>query len=109
MVQGLGGFEQHLLLVILRLGRDAYGGDIARELEAHTGRRASRGALYTTLDRLEDKGLIRWTLAAGTAVRDGLARRRYVVTASGLAMLRASRRVLQGLWSGLEDRLKDPS
>jgi len=105
----LGGFEQHLLLVIVRLGREAYGGDIGRELEEHTGRRVSRGALYTTLDRLEDKGFIRWTVVQGTAARDGLARRRYTVTASGLSALRTSRQVLQRLWSGLEDRLKDPS
>ena len=95
--------------MVLRLGREAYGGDIGRELEEHTGRRVSRGALYTTLDRLEDKGLVRWTLVQGSSARDGLARRRYTVTASGLATLRASRQVLHRLWSGLEDRLKDPS
>jgi DNA-binding PadR family transcriptional regulator len=110
MAQGiLGGFEQQLLLVILRLGREAFGGDIGRELEEQTARRVSRGALYTTLDRLEDKGLVRWTMVQGTSARDGLARRRYTVTASGLAALRTSRQVLQRLWSGLEDRLKDPS
>ena len=53
----LGEFEQLLLLAVLRLGADAYGADIARELEERAGRSVSRGALYTSLDRLEDKGL----------------------------------------------------
>jgi len=54
----LGEFEHLLLLAVLRLGSDAYGVDIARELEARAGRSVSRGALYTSLDRLEDKGLV---------------------------------------------------
>lgn len=105
----LGGSEQQLLLVVLRLGHEAYAADVARELERHTGRRVSRGALYTTLDRLEARGFVRWKLASGTPARDGLPRRRYAVTASGLAALRTSRQVLQRLWSGLEQHLEDPS
>ena len=62
----LGEFEQLLLLAVLRLGVEAYGGDIARELEARAGRTVSRGALYTSLDRLEDKGLVRWKVADGS-------------------------------------------
>ena len=61
----LGEFEQLLLLAVLRLDADAYGLDIARELEARAGRSVSRGALYTSLDRLEDKGLLRWRVVAG--------------------------------------------
>ena len=105
----LGEFEQHLLLVILRLGRDAYGLDIARELEARAGRTVTRGALYATLDRLETKGLVRWTVAAGGPVRDGLPRRQYTVTAAGLAALRSSRDVLQRLWRGVEHLFREPN
>ena len=71
----LGEFEQQMLLVIVRLGDEANGAEIARELERRAGRRVSRGALYTTLDRLEDKGLVRWTTVPGTEARDGLPRR----------------------------------
>src|SRR5207249_7408361 len=76
----LGEFEHLLLLTVLRLGSAAHGVDIARELEERAGRRVSRGALYTSLDRLETKGLLRWKLVAGTPARDGIARRLYTVT-----------------------------
>ena len=105
----LGEFEQLLLLAILRLGDEAFGAEIARELEQRAGRSVSRGHLYTSLDRLEDKGLLRWHLASGTAIRDGLPRRLYTVTPSGLAALRAARGVLRRMWRGLEDLLKEPS
>ena len=104
----LGEFEQQVLLVILRLGEDAYGPDIGRELEARAGRRVSRGALYTTLDRLEDKGLIRWRTVPGTEARDGLPRRLYAVTGAGLAAVKAARAVVKRLWDGIGARLKDP-
>ena len=105
----LGEFEQLVLLAILRLGSGAYGVSIAAELEERAGRRVSRGALYTTLDRLEDKGLLRWKIDPGTSARDGLPRRTYSVSERGLASLRTSRHVLKRMWSGLEQVLKEPS
>lgn len=105
----LGEFEQLLLLAIVRLGSDAYGVTIARELEEQAARRVSRGALYTTLDRLESKGLVRWRIAHGAASRAGLPRRAYAVTPAGLAALRASRDVLQRMWRGVEQMLREPS
>jgi PadR family transcriptional regulator PadR len=104
----LGEFEQQVLLVIVRLKDEAFGPDVSRELEARAGRRVSRGALYTTFDRLENKGLIRWRTVPGTEARDGLPRRRYSVTAAGLAALRTARDVVRKLWDGLDARLKDP-
>ncbi len=101
----LGEFEQQLLLVILRLGDDAFGPEIGRELEERAGRRVSRGALYTTLDRLDDKGLIRWRTVPGTEARDGLPRRLYSVTAAGVASVRAARDVMERLWDGLQPRI----
>lgn len=109
MRTGLGEFEHLLLLAVLRLGTDAYGAGIARELEARAARSVSRGALYTSLDRLEDKGLVRWKVAAGTEQRDGLPRRVYTVTPAGVAALRSSRGVLQRMWRGLEGVLKEPT
>jgi len=104
----LGEFEHQLLLVILRLGDGAHGVAIARELEARANRRVSRGALYATLDRLETKGLLRWTVVPGHAARDGLPRRLYAVTPSGIATLRASRETLKRLWRGVEHLLRTP-
>jgi DNA-binding PadR family transcriptional regulator len=105
----LGEFEQLLLLAILRLDANAYGVDLARELEVRARRTVSRGHLYTSLDRLEDKGLLRWKPAAGTPERGGLPRRLYSVTPAGIAALRASRDTLRRMWRGLEDVLKEPS
>ena len=105
----LGEFEHQLLLVVLRLGADAGGLEIVRELEVRANRQVSRGALYTTLDRLEDKGLVRWAVAPGGPARQGLPRRIYSVTPHGVAALRASRDTLRRLWRGLEGVLKEPT
>jgi PadR family transcriptional regulator, regulatory protein PadR len=105
----LGELEQLILLAALRLGAEAYGLSIARELEAHAGRRLSRGALYTSLERLELKGLIRWKLESGGPERRGLPKRMYAVTPRGVAALRASQRILRRMWSGLDDVLKESS
>jgi len=105
----LGEFEQQVLLVVFRLDGEAYGPAIGTELERRAGRRVSRGALYTTFDRLEDKGLLRWRTVPGTDARDGLPRRLYTVTAPGLAALRAAREVVRNLWDGLDSRLRKES
>ena len=105
----LGEFEQLTLLAVLRLGTDASGAAIARELEQAAGRRVSRGALYTTLDRLEGKGLLRWKLTTGGPQRNNLPRRTYLVTARGLDALRTSQRTLQRMWRGLGRLLKEGS
>jgi PadR family transcriptional regulator len=106
----LGEFEQLVLLAVLRLlqadGQGASGAAIARELEDQAGRRVSRGALYTTLDRLEGKGLLRWKIAAGGPERGALPRRAYAVTARGMEAVRSSQRILQRMWKGLEQVLR---
>lgn len=101
----IGEFEQLVLLSILRLGAEAYGVTIARELEERAGRSVARGALYTTLDRLEEKGLVRWKLAPGSDARGRVPRRVYSVSARGVAALRTARQVLRDMWNGLEDVL----
>jgi hypothetical protein len=112
----LGEFEQRVLLTILRCGENAraFGSaartgvaqarpvEIRRELERISGQEISRGAFYTTLDRLEGKDLIKWTEIQGGATRDGLPDRRLDVTPSGVSALKASRKTLLELWSGLE-------
>ena len=71
----LGEFEQMVLLAIAKLGAQAYGPDISGELEASAGRSVSRGALYTTLDRMRAKGLLDWAVEAGDDSRSGLPKR----------------------------------
>ena len=101
----LGEFEQMLLLAVLRLGEDAYGVRLMEELEGSVGRRVSRGSVYVTLDRLEDKGWIASETAQTTGGRGGRPRRIVSVTPEGLGALRKSRAALLTLWEGLERAL----
>jgi DNA-binding PadR family transcriptional regulator len=98
----LGEFEQRLLLTVLRCGDNARPLEIRRELSRLSNQEVSRGAFYTTLDRLEAKELIKWSDIEGGASRDGLPDRRCEVTPAGITALKASRRTLLELWSGLE-------
>jgi PadR family transcriptional regulator, regulatory protein PadR len=102
----LGELEQQLLLIVLRLGDEAYGNPIGDMLAKAAGRVVSRGALYTALERLEQKGCLRSTLGDPLPERGGRARRYFTVNAAGLRGLRQSRRVLLGLWEGLESKLE---
>ena len=83
----LGEFEQVVLLAILRLRDDAYGVAIGAEITACTRREPAPGALYTTLDRLEDKGLVTSRLGDPTPQRGGRAKRYFVLNAKGLAAI----------------------
>jgi PadR family transcriptional regulator PadR len=103
----LGQFEHVVLLAILRLGDTAYAPAILEEIETRTGRPASPGSMYVTLDRLEEKGLLRSRLADGGDDRGGRPRRYVTVTAYGMRELRAARSTLQKLWHGLEGVLEN--
>jgi PadR family transcriptional regulator PadR len=104
----LGEFEQLVLLAVLRLGEGAFGTTISSELEERAGRRVSRGALYSSLDRLESKGFLRWDLEAPTRERGGHPARRFSVTPAGLEALREHRRAMGRLSAGIEDLLAGP-
>lgn len=101
----LGEFEQRVLLAILRCGRRAYPLEIRKEIARASGHEPSRGAFYTTLDRLEAKRLVRWTTEKGDADREGLPQRKFTVTPDGITALRASRKTLLALWRGLDEIL----
>lgn len=101
----LGEFEQMVLLSIMRLGDDAYGLAISAELERVAGRTPSSGALYTTLDRLERKGLVASRAGERTRERGGRPRRYVRVTPEGRAQLARARHTLMALWDGLEAAL----
>src|SRR5215470_18928918 len=79
----IGEFEYLMLSAASRLGEDAYGASIRQEIKQATGRSCSIGALYTTLDRLEQKGLIKTWLGEPTPQRGGRAKRVVRVTAKG--------------------------
>jgi DNA-binding PadR family transcriptional regulator len=96
----LGEFEQVVLLAIVRLGDNAYGVTIGAQITACTGREPTPGALYTTLDRLEDKGLVSSRLGDPTPQRGGRAKRFFALNSNGLAAVtrvqQSYRRLLQG-------------
>jgi PadR family transcriptional regulator PadR len=83
-----GSFEQLVLLALLRLGEDAYGVSVQREIFRRSGRDVSLGAVYATLERMEEKGWIRSRVGAATAERGGRAKRHYRIQASGTRALR---------------------
>ena len=101
----LGEFEQVLLLTIMRLDDDAYGVRIMSEVEERIGRRVSRGSVYVTLDRLEEKGWITSESAPSGSGRGGRPRRIVRVTPEGVEALKKSREALLTLWDGLEHAL----
>jgi PadR family transcriptional regulator, regulatory protein PadR len=97
----LGEFEHLVLLAVLRLADEAYAVPIREAIEEHSRRAVARGALYTTLDRLEQKRLVRSVLGEPLAERGGRPRRYYTVTAQGVASLRTARAAIDGLSGGL--------
>jgi PadR family transcriptional regulator PadR len=103
----LGEFEQRVLLAILRCDAKATPIEVRREVLRASGHEPSRGAFYTTLDRLDAKGLVRWTAEPGTEGRDGLPQRIFTVTRDGVTALKASRKALLELWSGLDEVLNE--
>jgi PadR family transcriptional regulator PadR len=80
----LGEFEYLLITAAAGLGDEAYGAAIREEIEATAGRKCSIGALYTTIDRLETKGLIKTWMGAATPQRGGRAKRMLRVTPKGV-------------------------
>jgi DNA-binding PadR family transcriptional regulator len=102
MAEVLGTFEQAVLLAILRLGTDAYGRAILQRVQETLERTVSAGSVYTTLDRLEQHGLVDSRLAEGTAIRGGRARRYYMVAAEGNRALADAQRTLTKMWQGVE-------
>ncbi len=98
----LGEFEQIVLLAILRLKDKAYGVSIRAEILEHTRRDPSAGALYTTLDRLEQKGMLRSRTGEPTPQRGGRAKRYYTVTAAGVAAVARAQHAFKNLLKGVK-------
>jgi len=103
----LGEFEQLVLLAVMRLGADAYAVPVRQEIEERTSRRVGRGALYVTLDRLEEKGYLKSWLADATAERGGRAKRFYEVKPAGMRALEYSWTALRSMWEGLEPKRRE--
>jgi DNA-binding PadR family transcriptional regulator len=89
------------MAAIVRLGADGYGRRILNDVQERLERDVAAGAVYSTLDRLEGKGLLNSKLAPGTPLRGGRARRYYRLTVAGVRALHASRIASENIWRGL--------
>lgn len=99
----IGEFELLVLLALLRRADEPYANRVREELEENADRRVTRGALYRTLDRLANKGLVEWEVEpSSTPERGGHPMRRLSVTAEGLEAVRASHAVLMRFFDGLD-------
>src|SRR5262245_12906933 len=100
----LGELEQVVMLAVARLEGGAYGMSIRREIEARAGRSVAIGAVYSTLERLEDKGYVRSGEKPAAPDRDGRARRFFHLTRAGIVALQAANELQARMWSGLRLR-----
>jgi DNA-binding PadR family transcriptional regulator len=101
-VAPIAEFELRILLTVHRLDGEAYAVAVHEDLERRSGQRASLGAVYITLDRLERKGFTASTLGTPTPERGGRAKRYYRLTRAGVTAVRAECRLMQRLWQGLD-------
>ena len=100
----LGTLELAALLAVVRLADDAYGLAVRQDLAERTGRELSVGAVYTTLQRLEDKGLLRSRTTPPLPVRGGRSRRHYTLTGAGARAIRDAERHAEAIWTGITTR-----
>src|SRR4051812_36222212 len=100
--ESLGHFELLVLLALIRQSDDeAYGVPIAREIEQSTGKPVILASVYNTLERLEEKGLVRSAVGEPTPERGGRAKRYFSITTAGMREVRAAKKALTMLWRGL--------
>lgn len=97
----LTDFEIMILLAIMRVGDDAYGVTIAREIEQTAGRNVQLPAVYVALDRLEKQGLVRSWVGEATPQRGGRAKKHFALTRAGVGSVQDTRDALTALWSQL--------
>jgi PadR family transcriptional regulator PadR len=101
---GLSAFELYVMLALARLGEEAYGVTIRREIEERAGRPAAIGAVYATLARLEEKGHLVSRLSGPVPVRGGRSRRHYTLTAAGERALEETLSMLRRMTAGVRRR-----
>lgn len=109
-MEALGEFEQVLLFALIRLGDDAWGRTIRREIEVRTGRGVSPGAIYTAMDRLEQRGLVSSEVRGPTQARGSRRRKVYRLEPAGARALAESYGRIRSMADGIGaqlDRLAD--
>lgn len=99
----LSNFELMVMLVLIRLGDEAYGVPISKEIANQSGRDVPVGSVYATLERLGEKGLVESEIGEPTPERGGRAKRYFAVTGKGLRVIRQTQRTLVNLWKVLPE------
>ena len=102
----VGEFELYVMLALAHLGDGAYGVTIRREIETRTDRTVAIGAVYATLARLQEKGLVRFRLSDPEPVQGGRAKKYFTLTRSGMRMLQHSTSMLGRMMAGLSPELR---
>jgi PadR family transcriptional regulator PadR len=100
----LGEFEIYVMLALSHLNPDAYGVTIRQEITSRTGREIAIGAVYATLSRLEEKGLVAHTLSDPLPVPGGRTRKHFVLTPAGARALDHATRMLARMMQGWRAR-----
>ena len=101
----IGEFEEIVLLITALLEEDAYGVTITQEIEKQTGRKVGFNTVHTTLQRLEEKGLIASKMGGATAERGGRRKRYFRITALGSRTLRELKELREKLWKVLPSKV----
>ncbi len=98
----LGAFEELVLLAVAHLGGQAYGMQVRREIERRSGREVAIGAVYATLDRMQQKGYLESQLLPAGKERRGRPRKFFSLQPPGVQVLRQARRLHDRMWSGVD-------
>jgi len=102
MSNNIGSLEELVLLAVGSLGSEAYAVAVQQQIDDVSGRGPTMGAVYTSLDRLEQKGFLRSSLGKVTHKAGGRRKRYYRLTDSGAASLVDARTARESLWARLE-------
>src|SRR5262245_63773795 len=102
----LGEFEQIVMLALVRLGPYAYGATVSAEIEKRSGRGVSVSAVHTTLERLEQKGLVKSRVGDPTPQRGGKRRKHFELLPQGARALKATHLAYTRMTAGLERQLE---
>jgi PadR family transcriptional regulator, regulatory protein PadR len=100
--EALGEFEYLVVLAVLRLGANAYGMRVRQEIATRTGRDVTIGAVYSTLERLADKGLLKASMSDPTPERGGRAKRSFTITGLGIEAANRARQDMASMLEGLK-------
>ena len=104
----LGEFEIYVMLALAHLAPEAYGVTIRQEISRRTGREIAIGAVYATLSRLEEKGLVRYTPSDPLPVQGGRTRKYFTLTSAGERALAHATRMLARMMQGWRPRAQHP-